>query len=300
MSMNVSKRGLITMPAIIAVNIVAFAGQLGFIRDHLQWPLAGDILFAGALESIAIFLAYHAHLALISNDSATRLRLASYGFGLIIGLLNYTHYSVNWKPNFEAVALGLMSASSPWLWGIHSRRESRDMLLANGLIDPHAARLGVNRWFWHSWWSIRVMYRATWVGETDPMKAIALLDDPGWRKSRTQRRSAPVPVAPGVAGQQSVTPAPQPPAITAPPEPVAAVASLGIADSHADTLARCTSDSERIRYAARAAGTDRPAEVASWLAARGVQVNSANVRSALSRSRRGQTVLPLQREEAPS
>jgi hypothetical protein len=161
---------------LLLVNGIAVAGQLAFIRTHIGWPLAGDIAFALALESIAIFLAYHAHVALTANDSALRLRLASYGFGLIIGAMNYSHYSHAWnRPTFEAVAVGLLSASSPWLWSVHSRRQSRNALMAAGLIEAHAVRLGSNRWLWHPMRSVRVMYAATWAGETDPAQAIALV-----------------------------------------------------------------------------------------------------------------------------
>jgi hypothetical protein len=67
-----------------------------------------------------------------------------------------------------------MSLSSPWLWSVHSRRASRDALKARGLIEPHAVRLGATRWTWHPLRSSRVMFRATWEGESDPAKAIAL------------------------------------------------------------------------------------------------------------------------------
>jgi hypothetical protein len=169
-------RTLMPVTAILAVNVTAFFGQLGFLRDHLGWILPGDILFAFALESVAIYLAYMAHQTLISNDSALRLRLASYAAGLVVAGMNYSHYSDNGKPTFTAVAVGLMSASSPWLWSIHSRRESRDTLMAKGLIEPHALRLGSARWLWHPAKSVRVMSFATWSGETDPREAIAVIE----------------------------------------------------------------------------------------------------------------------------
>jgi hypothetical protein len=162
---------------LLLVNLVAVSGQLAFLRDHLSWGLPGDLIFAAALESVAIYLAYHAHVALVSNDSATRLRLASYAFGLAIGVMNYSHYAgPNWRPTFEAVAVGLMSASSPWLWAIHSRRASRAALMAAGLVEPHALRLGVTRWAWHPVRSFRVMHAATWSGIQSPAEAIAAIE----------------------------------------------------------------------------------------------------------------------------
>lgn len=166
-------RAAVVAVPVVLVNAVAFAGQLAFLRDHLHWPLAGQIMMAVALESIAIYLAFHAHVAQLANDSALRLRLASYGFGLVIGAMNYSHYADHWRPTFAAVALGLMSASSPWLWAVHSRRSSRDALLAQGLVEHHALRLGSTRWTWHPVRSARVMWLATWEGITTPAEALA-------------------------------------------------------------------------------------------------------------------------------
>jgi hypothetical protein len=58
------------------------AGQLAFLRAHLPWPLAGQLMMAAALESIAVYPAFHAHVAALANDSAPRLRLAE-RFGVL-------------------------------------------------------------------------------------------------------------------------------------------------------------------------------------------------------------------------
>jgi hypothetical protein len=159
---------------VVLVNAVAFAGQLAFLRAHLPWPPIGQVAVALALESVAVYLAWHAHLAQVANDSALRLRLAAYAFALVIGAMNYSHYAApGWRPTFAAVAVALCSAASPWLWGIHSRRVSRDRLMAAGLVEPHALRLGGTRWTWHPWRSARVMWFATWQGITDPAEALA-------------------------------------------------------------------------------------------------------------------------------
>jgi hypothetical protein len=158
---------------VVLVNAVAFAGQLAFLRTHLAWHLPGQIMMAVALEAVAVYLAFHAHIAQLANDSALRLRLASYAFALVIGAMNYSHYAAHWRPTFPAVAIGLMSASSPWLWAVHSRRMSRDALLAQGLIEHHAVRLGSTRWAWHPVRSARVMWHATWEGVTNPAEALA-------------------------------------------------------------------------------------------------------------------------------
>lgn len=169
-------RGIVVAIPVVLVNAVAFSGQLAFLRTHLPWPLAGQVMMAVALESIAVYLAYHAHVAQLANDSAMRLRLASYAFALVIAAMNYSHYADHWRPTFAAVALGLMSASSPWLWAIHSRRTSRDVLLAQGLVEHHALRLGSTRWTWHPLRSAKVMWLATWEGITSPADALAAAD----------------------------------------------------------------------------------------------------------------------------
>jgi hypothetical protein len=162
---------------LVLVNAVAFAGQLAFLREHLPWGLAGQVTMALALESIAVFLALHAHVAALANDSALRLRLAAYAFALVIGAMNYSHFAgPHWRPTFPAVAVGLMSVSSPWLWAVHSRRISRDQLMARGLVEPHALRLGSTRWLWHPIRSARVMYVATWAGIQSPAEAIAAIE----------------------------------------------------------------------------------------------------------------------------
>lgn len=158
---------------LVLVNAVAFTGQLAFLRDHLPWTLAGQVAVALALESVAVFLAFHAHVATLANDSALRLRLAAYGLALVIAAMNYSHYAHHWRPTFPAAAVGLMSAISPWLWSVHTRRASRDRLLAAGLVEPHALRLGSTRWLWHPRRSARVMFYATWHGITDPVDALA-------------------------------------------------------------------------------------------------------------------------------
>jgi hypothetical protein len=169
-----SHRGWLAAVPIVLVNTVAFAGQLAFLRVHLPWVLAGQVLVAVTLESVAVYLAWQAHLALAADDSALRLRLAAYSFALVIGVMNYSHYMApHWRPTFAAVTFGLMSVSSPWLWSVHSRRVSRDALKARGLIEAHAVRLGATRWLWHPSRSFRVMRWAAWTGEADPARAIA-------------------------------------------------------------------------------------------------------------------------------
>jgi hypothetical protein len=230
---------------LVLVNAVAFTGQLAFLRDHLHWTLAGQITMALALESIAVFLALHAHVAALANDSALRLRLAAYVFAVIIGIMNYSHYAApGWRPTFAAVAVGLMSVSSPWLWAVHSRRVSRDALMARGLVEPHALRLGSTRWLWHPIRSARVMYVATWAGIQSPAEAIAAIE-------------------PQSAGARA--------AIEHEPETLA------------DIVIAELSQSDAIRHAIEVTGSRDPGEVVSWLAERGRTVARQRVSDVLRR-----------------
>src|SRR6478752_9875434 len=104
-------RGWAAAVPIVLVNAVAFAAQLAFLRDHLPWPSAEQVLVAVALESIAVYLAWQAHLAQLADDSAMRLRMAAYGMAALIGAMNYSHYAApGWRPTFGAVAFGMASA----------------------------------------------------------------------------------------------------------------------------------------------------------------------------------------------
>ena len=222
-------RGWLAAIPVILVNAVAFYGQLAFLRGHLAAPSAVQALVAVALESIAVYLAWQAHLAQLADDSALRLRLAAYGMAALIGAMNFSHYAApHWRPTFAALAFALCSAVSPWLWSIHSRRESRDALKASGLIEPHAVRLGVTRWMWHPLRSPRVMWHATWAGENDPAKAIALTEasaaakvadggEDGDGESAADDMSPPSPADPPVPPEgdgevAKIPPSPRPPA----------------------------------------------------------------------------------------
>lgn len=175
---------------VVLVNSVAFIGQFEFLHAHVPWILPGQVLFAVALESVAVYLAGHAHIAKMANDSSGRIMASAYLFALVIAAMNYSHYAgPRWHPTFMAVGLALMSASSPWLWNVHSRRVSRDKLMARGLLEEKAVRLGATRWTWHPVRSMQVTWLATWVGEQSPKTAIAMLDQ---RKAeRAARRAEP-------------------------------------------------------------------------------------------------------------
>lgn len=211
-------RGWLAAVPVVLVNAVAFGAQLSFWRAHLALVLEA-VAVALATESIANYLAWQAHLAQLADDAALRLRLAAYGTALVIGTLNYSHYMLpHWHPTVAAVTFGMMSAISPWLWSVHSRRVSRDALKSRGLIEPHAVRLGVNRWLWHPARSVRVMSAATWAGETDPAMAIAC-----WRPRSRQH-----PAPDGGGGRRPPSPG-EPPAGDAPRVTAIAILAANLA-----------------------------------------------------------------------
>jgi len=177
---------IITAFPLLMVNIVAFSGQLSWAHDNLKsWHTIGQFAFALSLESVAIFLAYNAYLCEKRNDSAFRLKIASYIFALVVAGINYSHFAKPWdKPNAVAVVVGIMSAASPWLWGIYSRSVSRSILFSRNLIEEHGLRLGATRWVWHPIRSAKVMYMATWIGGdmNRPGKAIH-----AWEESEQEK-----------------------------------------------------------------------------------------------------------------
>lgn len=164
---------------VACVNVTATIGQFQYIRFHTTWPLSGAILLSATLESIALFLAFEAHHALIHGDASFGIRIASYGYACIIGSLNYSHYSAGWRPTFLAIATGLMSVSSPWLWNVYSTRTGRARLAAMGLIEPRTVRFSRARWAWFPFRTLSVYRFAVWNGVNSPSEALEK-----WQESR--------------------------------------------------------------------------------------------------------------------
>jgi hypothetical protein len=277
--MHISRRAFVTAVPLILVNIVAISGQYAFLREHLPWPAIGAIIFAAALETVAIYLAYMAHVALLANDSAMRLRLSSYAFGLIAGAMNYSHYAPDGKPTFVAVATGIMSASSPWLWAVYSRRQSRDALAAAGLIETHAVRLGITRWLWHPRKAYNVFSLAAWSGEQNPQTAISDYEN----------------AEPDTAPETVPEPAQLPEPETVPALPAATQhAAPDAAPDTASMLPDAASKADAVRHALRvlsdsnAGNAPKPAIVTAWLAERGITAAPGYVRDVVRRDHASQ------------
>lgn len=177
---------------VLLVNAVAFSGQYAWANANLpRWdiaigPGAHDLAFnltaaafAAALESIAIYLQYEAHTALMAGDASLKLRLGSYAVAILAGVLNYWHWAnPDHSPTPAAVAFGALSAISPWLWAVRSRSMHREQLREQGLVEQRAVKFATARWLLYPRRTYRAFRLAVWDGETDPRAAIALLEQP--------------------------------------------------------------------------------------------------------------------------
>jgi hypothetical protein len=268
---------------LILVNAVAVFGQFSYLQDHLNWPLPGIIVFAAALESIALYLAYMAHLSLISLDSSIRLRLGALAFGIIAGYMNATHYESHGRLTFISIATGLMSASSPVLWGIYSRRISRDVLMSKGLIEPGAVRLGINRWLWHFREAFAVYRFAAWEGIREPGAAIT-----AYNEREPAEIIATIVPDPPVTDVPVIPAAPEIEAPHSAPEP----------DNSSDTAAALPAGMSRAWYIDRAltvlGESASGPDIVAWLAERGQAVAASYVRAV--KSRRSASAAALQRD----
>lgn len=184
-AVKTNRRAIIAAIPIIGVNITAFTGQFAFMRDHIHtWPLAGIVMLAATLESIAVYLAYEAHSALIKGDSSFMLRMSSYLFGAGIGALNYSHYALpGFRPTFLAVATGLMSVSSAPLWAVYSRRIGYRALLERGLIEPRSVKFSRVRWIMWPRETFSAFRLAAWTGTQDPTEAVK-----DWERAQEVKR----------------------------------------------------------------------------------------------------------------
>lgn len=217
---------LLAVPLVL-VNAVAVHGQwtwaMGNVADG--HPLIAGV-FAAALESIGVYLAYEAHRALLAGDASGKLRAGSYIVALLVGALNYDNHSgPGHSPTTQAVAYGALSAISPWLWAIRSRSIHRDELRAKGLIDPRAPKFSTARWLHFPGRTLGALRAGVWAGVTDPAAAIALRDqaraarpaEPNaervWRPTRMEVRQVepdPVPVEAVAASPVRSAPKPRP------------------------------------------------------------------------------------------
>ena len=129
-----------TVAPLILINAGAAYAQALFAYEDVapdHWNVASKVAFAiafsAALESISIYVQWHAHDALMLKAYATaaRLRRAAWTIAAVVGAINYSHFAgAALAPTAAAISFGLLSLLSPWLWGLHTRRAQHVQLLA--------------------------------------------------------------------------------------------------------------------------------------------------------------------------
>ena len=140
---------------LLIVNGVTVYGQLAYAMEDVSpaaWPLWARVAlavgFAMAVESVALYIQWHAHDALLlkSHATARSLRRASYVVALFVAAMNYSHFTADLAvPTAAGVAFGMLSLLSPWLWGLHSRRSARIQLLKERRADDAGAEFSSMR-----------------------------------------------------------------------------------------------------------------------------------------------------------
>jgi hypothetical protein len=177
---------LLAVPLVL-VNTAAIWGQAGWGYSHITSPgwdfrarATIAVLFACAVESIGVYLAYEGHLALMADQASGGLRVGSYGIGALVGALNFLHFREQSLPT--AIAFGCLSAVSPWLWAIYSRARNRTRLAALDQVDQRGVKLSTSRKLWHPIRSARVISWAAWAGITNPSEAVE-----GWERYRASK-----------------------------------------------------------------------------------------------------------------
>lgn len=145
------------IPVLPLVTVTSFAG-LGQVLAGVgaytpsNWDTPVRVLvaigIAIGLEMIAVYVQWHAHDALLLKATATaaRLRRVSYLVAGAVATFQYSHFADHWAPTASAVVFAAFSGSSPWLWGLHTRRAQHLQLLREGHADAGGATFSAERW----------------------------------------------------------------------------------------------------------------------------------------------------------
>lgn len=137
-----------TVGPLLLVNLAAIGGQAayGFTRTPAAWPVLARLLvavvYAATVESISLYVNWHAHDALLNDSPSTAaaMRRRAYAIAAVVAVLNYSHFDDDgWRPTPFAVGSGMASLLSPWLWGLHTRRAHDMQLLRKELRDETGA-----------------------------------------------------------------------------------------------------------------------------------------------------------------
>lgn len=180
-----------TVAPIVLVTTFAMYGQLdygltAYKRETFALTVLVAVGVAVTIELVSLYVQWHAHDALLRKDTATAAwyRRWSYLIAFVVAGVNYSHFSDGWQPTPAAVVFAIFSASSPWLWGLHTRRVHQMQLQREGKIDETGAVFAAERW---RAFPLRTWGARRWSidhGITDPRIA--------WESYRTelQRRRA--------------------------------------------------------------------------------------------------------------
>lgn len=188
----------IAVAPLCVVNALTVYGQLAYAYEDVAprvWPAWARVLlavgFAAAVESVALYIQWHAHDALLlrSHSTARALRRWSFLIALAVAGMNYSHFTPAGllTPTAAGIAFGMLSLLSPWMWGLHSRRAARIQLLKERRADDAGAEFSSMRarMFPIRTWKAK-RYSVDW-NITDPVEA--------WNAyhGRTQTVDVPVP-----------------------------------------------------------------------------------------------------------
>ncbi|WP_328342080.1 hypothetical protein [Micromonospora sp. NBC_00421] len=181
---------------LLLINGGAAYAQAAYAYDQIApaaWNgpsrVAFAVAFSAALESIAVYVQWHAHDALMlkAHATAASLRRAAWLIAAVVAAINYAHFADGAAPTAAAVAFALLSLLSPWLWGLHTRRAQHVQLLAEdaSLIDDAGVEFSPKR---RRMFPIRSLMAARWSiehNERDPRKAWE-----GYNTARAARAAA--------------------------------------------------------------------------------------------------------------
>jgi hypothetical protein len=175
-----------TVAPITLVTSFAVYGQFAWGLEALRQDMfVLTVVIAGgaaaAFESISLYVQWHAHDALLRKDTATaaKYRRWSYLLAGVAAAVNYSHFSAGWAPSPAAVMFALFSMSSPWLWGLHTRRAHHIQLSVEGRLDDTGALFSAERWRHFPWRTLGARRWSIDQGITDPRTA--------WESYRLER-----------------------------------------------------------------------------------------------------------------
>jgi len=274
--------GRAVRPVLPILLVTGFAGigQILWNLDYVApaawgWParIALACGAAGAVESISLNVQWHAHDAYVQGflTRAARLRRASYCIAAVVAGINYSHFAgPGGAPTPAAIMFALFSASSPWLWGLHTRRVREIHLAQQGArVDVAGTEFAPIRWrvfplrTFRAWrWSIDYGitdpqrawdgYTAEWraTKATRQTRGSSFADHTRQTARHLTRRPTATPPAPDARPEDTVPPA----------EPPARSASVALATAKTPVVRADTARRPVGRRARRAAGTRPPGQ----------------------------------------